>query len=49
VLLSDGPASAYILDVKGERQVFTTQYRAGATAEDISEMETIIESINIDS
>jgi hypothetical protein len=49
VLLSDGPASAYILDVKGERQVFTTQYRVGATAADISEMQTIIESIRIDS
>jgi len=49
VLLGDGTASVYILDVKGERQVFLTQYRAGATADDISEMQTIIESITIDS
>jgi hypothetical protein len=49
VLLGDGQASAYILDVKGERQVFTTQYRDGATAHDIAEMQTIIESISIDS
>lgn len=47
VLLGDGTASVYILDVKGERQVFVTQYRAEATADDISEMETIVESIRI--
>jgi hypothetical protein len=48
VLLGDGTASVYILDVNGERQVFLRQYRAGAEAEDISEMQTIIESIRID-
>lgn len=48
VLLDDGTASVYILDVKGERQVFLTQYRAGATADDISEMQTILDSIKID-
>ena len=49
VLLGDGTASVYILDVNGERQVFLAQYRAGATSDDISEMQTVIESIRIDS
>lgn len=49
VLLGDAMAGVYILDVKGERQVLTTEYRAGATADDIAEMQTIIESISIDS
>ena len=48
VLLGDGTASVYILDVNGERQVFLTHYRAAARAEDIAEMQTIIESIKID-
>jgi len=49
VLLGDGMASVYVLDVDGERQVFLTQYRAGATPEDVAEMDTILESIEIDS
>jgi hypothetical protein len=49
VLLGDATNSVYILDVKGERQVFLTGYRAGATADDVAEMQTIIESISIDS
>ncbi len=48
VLLADGTASVYILDVNGERQVFLTQYRDGATAEDLKELQTIIDSINIE-
>ena len=48
VLLGDGTASVYIVDVKGERQVFLTQHRAGATPHDLGEMQTIIESILID-
>lgn len=49
VLLGDATAHVYIFDVKGERQVFLTGYRAGATADDVAEMQTIIESISIDS
>lgn len=49
VLLGDATAHVYIFDVKGKRQVFYTHYQAGATAEDINEMQTIIESIKIDS
>ena len=49
VLLGDGTASVYILDVKGERQVFVTHHWGRATPEDISEMQTIVESITIDS
>ncbi len=48
VLLGDGTASVYIFDVDGERQVLVTQYRDGATAEDLTELQTIIDSISID-
>jgi hypothetical protein len=48
VLVGDGKASVYVLDVDGERQVFLTQYRAGATLDDVTEMGTIVESIEID-
>ncbi len=48
VLLEDGTASVYVLDVNGERQVFLTQYRAATRAEDIAEMQAIIDSIKID-
>jgi hypothetical protein len=49
VLLGDATAHVYIFDVNGERQVFYTHYQAGATAEDVSELQSIIESITIDS
>lgn len=49
VLLGSGTASVYILDVNGERQVFLTQYQAGVSTDDIDEMQTIIDSITIDS
>jgi hypothetical protein len=48
VLLDDGTASVYIFDVNGERQVLVTQYQDGATAEDLTELQTIVDSINID-
>jgi hypothetical protein len=49
VLLGDGSASVYILDVDGERQVFLTQVRDATRAEDVAEMQAIIESISFDS
>ena len=48
VLLPDGLASVYVIDVDGERQVLLTQHQS-ATAEDIAEMEAIIASMTIDS
>jgi hypothetical protein len=48
VLLADGTASVYILDVNGERQVFLTQVRDATRAEDVVELKAIIESIVID-
>lgn len=47
VLLPDGIASVYILDVDGQRQVFLTQYRSATSDEDIAELETILDSISI--
>ena len=48
VLLGDATASVYILDVNGDRQVLLTQYRAAASTEDLGEMQTILDSITID-
>jgi hypothetical protein len=48
VLLEDGTASVYILDINGERQVFLTQVRAGTSTEDIAELQAIVDSITFD-
>jgi hypothetical protein len=47
VLLPDGVASAYILDVGGQRQVFLTQHRAATSASDLAELQGILDSIRI--
>jgi len=47
VLLPGGLASVYAIDVDGERQVLLTQHQR-ATADDIAEMEAIIESMTLD-
>jgi hypothetical protein len=48
VLSGGASASVFILDLNGERQVFTTQYPADAPEDAISELQTIIDSITID-
>ena len=48
LVLGDGTASVYIFDVNGERQVFVTQVGDETTTEDLEEMQTIIDSIKID-
>lgn len=48
VLLPDGNASVYVLDVKGQRQVFLTQYRSPASDNDVRELQTILDSIEIE-
>lgn len=45
VLLTDGTASAYVLDVDGKRVVFVTQYRAGTPAADRAELQSVLDSI----
>ena len=47
VLFPDGDASAYILDIGGERQVFWTWAGSGASAEDMQEFQTVLDSIDI--
>ena len=49
VLLPDGIASVYILDHDGQRQVFLTRYRFATSDEDIAELQTILDSIHIES
>ena len=48
VLGADSPASAYILDVDGERQVFLTQHNAATSADDLAELQTTLDSVRID-
>jgi hypothetical protein len=48
VLLPDGRASVYIVDVDGQRQVFLTQYRSAASDEDLRELQAILDSIRIE-
>ena len=45
VLLADGSASVYILDVDGERQVFMTQVRSATTDENRAELQAVVDSI----
>lgn len=48
ILLADGIASVYILDVGGQRQVFLTQRSLAAPKEDVRELQTILDSIQIE-
>lgn len=47
VLLPDGTASVYVVDLGGKRQVFVTQVRAPASAADRAELQTLLDSIRI--
>ncbi|HEU4356121.1 MAG TPA: hypothetical protein VFT27_11075 [Actinomycetota bacterium] len=48
VLEPDADASAYIVDVEGQRQVFLTQYRSGSSDEDVRELHAVLDSIHIE-
>jgi len=48
VLLSDGTASVYIVDVDGQRQVFLTQYRSVTSHRDLRELQAVLASIQIE-
>jgi hypothetical protein len=48
VLGADMPASAFILDVDGERQVFLTQHHTATSEDDLAELQTVLDSIRID-
>ena len=48
VLLFDGTAHVYIVDVDGERQVFMTQVRSATTDEHVAELEAVVDSIDIE-
>ena len=47
ILLDDGIASVYILDVNGQRQVFLTQRSFAASKEDVRELRAVLDSIRI--
>ncbi len=48
VLLRDGIATVYIVDVDGQRQVFQTQYGSATSDEDVRELQAVLDSINIE-
>jgi hypothetical protein len=48
VLVRDGIASVYIVDVDGKRQVFLTQYLSATSDADVRELQTILDSIHIE-
>jgi hypothetical protein len=48
VLLPDGKASVYIVNVDGQRQVFLTQYRSATSGEELLELQAILDSIHIE-
>jgi hypothetical protein len=48
VLLRDGIASVYIVDVDGQRQVFLTHHRSATSNEDVRELHTILDKIHIE-
>ena len=48
VLLRDGAASVYIVDVDGQRQVFLTQFRSATSDEDVRELQAVLDSIHIE-
>jgi hypothetical protein len=48
VLLADGTASVYILDIEGDRQAFMTQVRSATTDERAAELPVVIDSIDIE-
>ncbi len=48
VLVPDGIASVYIVDVDGQRQVFLTQHRSATSDEDLRERQAVLDSIHIE-
>jgi hypothetical protein len=47
VLLPDGLAWVYILNVEGQRQVFVAQHRSAASSKDMRQLEEVLDSIQI--
>jgi len=47
VLLPDGVASVYIVEIAGQRQVFLTQYRSAASSADLRELQAVLDSVQI--
>ncbi|GAB3246300.1 hypothetical protein [Nocardioides dilutus] len=48
VLLPGGAATVYVVDVEGERQVFLTQVGNPDSEADLAELETVLDSIDIE-
>lgn len=48
VLLRDGIASVYVLDVDGMRQVFLVQHRSGTSDKGVAELHRVLDSIRLD-
>ena len=48
VLLPDAIMNVYIVDVDGQRQVFLTGYGSATSDEDVRELQTVLDSIHIE-
>jgi hypothetical protein len=48
VLQSGAPASVFILDIDGKRQVFVMQYTTATSNEDLAELQAVLDSIRIE-
>ena len=48
ILVADGMASVYILDVDGARQVFLVQHGDTTSAEDLAELQAVLDSVRIE-
>ncbi len=48
MLILDGIASVYVVDVDEQRQVFLTQHRPATSEQDLRELQAILDSIHIE-
>jgi len=48
VLLADGVASVYIVDVDGQRQVFLMQHGSATPDDDLAELQSVLDSIRFE-
>lgn len=47
VLIPDSVTSVYVLNLHGQRQVFLTQRRSTTSAEDLAELDSVLDSLRI--
>lgn len=48
MLVPEGVAGVYIVDVDGQRQVFLTQHKSATSDKDVRELQAVLDSIHIE-